>query len=871
MTKSRSDSGHLPQGSIAGPPTPAPTMLKVFLFVFLAAFIGLSALLAMYCQGNLGSWEHEGTLAYGPVDKSVKIDEDSQNVTGKDGVVHAIIPEDYQSAGEFVCQYRGLHNSNDADDLIPSCTDANIPDYAKTSGQMPFTSVLAAMVAGMFGLVAVTYYAIEVMKRPTGTATMREIAGYIEEGAQAFLHAEFRYILVFLIIMFVLMLLAVDVPTAGCYLFGGLFSGATGYLGMSIAVKGNVRTAAAAEGSLSQGLQVAFRTGAVMGLAVVSVGLFGISLVYIIFENSKALAGFGAGASTIALFMRVGGGIYTKAADVGADLVGKVEADIPEDDPRNPATIADNVGDNVGDVAGMGADLFESFIGTIVASIVLGSQRYGTDGIAFTFLLAACGVVACVFCSAYVHCNENSTMDDLLKSLTYNVLASSFLIVVCTLGLSYGIFSEDRGYDSDVAINVFISVISGLICGILIGKVTEYFTSHSFPPTKSIAQAAQFGAGPVIIQGLGEGMYSTVVPLFLVVITLVLSYELQGFFGTAIASLGMLSTLGVTMATDAYGPVADNAGGIAEMSELPSYVRDRTDLLDALGNTTAATGKGFATGSAVLAALGLLAAFSREARIAEINMLDRLVIVSLLIGAMLPFLFSALTMLAVNRAAQAMIVEVRRQFREIDGLREGVEGVRADYNKCVSISTTSALREMILPGLLAVAAPMIIGFWFGLQSLGAMLLGGTATGYLLGVMMSAAGGAWDNAKKYVESGAFGKDNGKGSDWHKAAVAGDTVGDPFKDTSGPSLNILIKIMVQFALVFTPIFESVAPGDWPENWYIGVIAFVATVVFVGIFSLYIAVKEESAQEAAAQEATKSEAESVALRQGALSSDA
>eukprot|EP00736_Rhodelphis_marinus_P006504 Rmarinus@m.24570 len=835
------------EGGIAGSYVEPPRSLKFTLVFLIAILIACIALLANFASGAMGDFDANGRSddGFGPVDHYASCDGTYEQTTDADGNVFATFTEDdCKSAGEFLCQYIGGHNTRDASNIDPVCALTNVPEFAQTGGQMPFAVVFAAMTAGVFGLVAVTFYAMEVMKRPTGTPMMREIAGFIEEGAHAFLVAEFRYIIMFLIVVFCLMGVATDWRMAGCYMFGGLLSAATGFIGMMIATKGNVRTAAAAEASLSNGLQVAFRSGAVMGLSVVSVGLLGLSLVYLIFQDAKALAGFGAGSSSIALFMRVGGGIYTKAADVGADLVGKVEADIPEDDPRNPATIADNVGDNVGDVAGMGSDLFESFVGSIVASVVLGAQKYGTDGIAIPFWIALIGVVAAVVFTWHVRCKEDSSMDDLLMSLTYNVVGASIVITIGTLLICLSVFDTAKGYEDNIAIDLFLCVFSGLACGVLIGKITEYFTSHTYYPTRSISDSAEFGAGPVIIQGLGQGMFSTVIPLCLVGITVVLAYELQGFYGSAIASVGMLSTLGVTMATDAYGPVADNAGGIAEMSDLPDFVRDRTDLLDALGNTTAATGKGFANGSAVLSALSLMAAFSREARMTEVNLLDRLVIVSMLIGAMLPYIFAALTMLAVNRAAQAMIVEVRRQFREIDGLREGVEGVRADHAKCVDISTKSALSEMVLPGVLACMSPMIIGFWVGLQGLASMLLGAIASGYLLGVMMSNAGGAWDNAKKYVESGAYGADQGKGSERHKAAVSGDTVGDPFKDTSGPSLNILIKLMTRFSFVFVPLFDLVGPNEWPDNWYIGLLLFIATLIVSFLYSLYKHVKEEEA---------------------------
>jgi K(+)-stimulated pyrophosphate-energized sodium pump len=562
---------------------------------------------------------------------------------------------------------------------------------------------------------------------------------------------------------------------------------------MNIAVRANGRTANAALAGLKPALRVAFSSGAVMGITVVGVGILGLSILYYVFGIPDVIAGFGFGASSIALFARVGGGIFTKAADVGTDLVGKVEAGIPEDDPRNPGVIADNVGDNVGDVAGMGADLFESYVGSIIATMALAAVAYGAKGVILPFLIAGVGIVACIVGTFFVRVGEQADPGRLLWALRQGIFVAAGLVaaasfgVIAYLGMDYG---------------VFYAVVAGLIAGILIGLSTEYYTSAAYGPTKSVAESAETGTGTLIISGLASGMMSTLIPLIIVAIAILASYGFAGIYGIAISAVGMLSTLGITLATDAYGPVADNAGGIAEQAHLPPEVRERTDALDSLGNTTAATGKGFAIGSAVLTALALMAAYANAVNIQTISLLEPPVLVGMLIGTVLPFVFSALTMNAVGTAAYGIVTEVRRQFREIPGLMEGT--ARPDYARCVAISTESALREMILPGLMAVIVPVATGFILGRAALGGLLIGATATGFLLAVTMANAGGSWDNAKKFIESGAFG---GKGSEPHKAAVVGDTVGDPFKDTSGPSLNILIKLMSIVSLVFAPMFPII----------------------------------------------------------------
>lgn len=845
----------------------------------------------------------------------------------------------------------GLANS--IQDLSPDAYE-----YENLDFDVPLPYILASLGAGLLALAVLCAYAISVLRKPMGSERMIEIADSIADGSNAFLRVQYLALAPLVIVLFILLGFAQNWRSAGCYVIGAILSGATGYIGMRIATRGNVRTTAAAQHGLSTALNVAFRSGAVMGLAVVAMALAGLSAVYLIFRDVRALAAFAAGASTVALFARVAGGIYTKAADVGADLVGKVEADIPEDDPRNPATIADNVGDNVGDVAGMGADLFESYVGSVVATAVLGASlpyfsnspealciynhlqldrdcattptdaslaadvcaipeilnSYPSVGvwesntifIALPFMLALVGILVSIVCTLYVWVSKRldsetdnaKVMHSLLASLRINIYLAAVLVVAGAAGLCWGLFGNSSAFldseafgktsiqiasfvadecptspitrndlnidvsseyvpldplgfrfpsPSEIPWRVFICIIIGLVLGNLIGALTEYFTAGAYSPTKGIGSSGEYGAGAVVIQGLGVGLLSTGIPLILVATSIVGAYNLFGTYGISIAAVGMLSTLGVTMATDAYGPVADNAGGIAEMAELDSHVRDTTDALDALGNTTAATGKGFSNGSAVLTAFALLTALVQDSGLApspqelvpgnqsgplktirdydEVSLVDVYIVFAVLVGVCLPYIFGAFTMLAVSRAAQAMIVEVRRQFREIDGLREGREGVRPHHVRCIDISTRSSIREMILPGALAIMTPLIVGFGFGQKALIALLLAAIASGYMMGIMMSNAGGAWDNAKKLVESGFFGKGNAKGSDWHKSTVAGDTVGDPFKDTSGPSMNILIKLMTTFGLVTVSLMQPDRTNGW-----IGAILLGATLLAV-----------------------------------------
>ncbi len=745
-------------------------------------------------------------------------------------------------------------------------------------------SVIIALLMGILGVMYVLWQMRIVLSYDTGNDTMRSIAAAIQEGASAFLNREYRFLLIFVIIVAAaIYLLLGEWQTAVSFILGAIASGGAGYLGMYIAVRANIRTAAAASRGLHEGLRVAFGSGSIMGMAVVSFSLLGMTILYLIFDgNITYVTGFGFGASSIALFARVGGGIYTKAADVGADLVGKVEQGIPEDDPRNPAVIADNVGDNVGDVAGMGADLFESYSGSIIAAATLGATLVIANGdalayVGLPFLVAAVGVLSSLFGIYMVigevwdatptshadtnldapadsvdvvdteysgsmtestpstpdfaavttttassekqnsvlaffkqfiaKIDENATQEELLSALRRSVWGAS--VVVLGLALIAVLLSG-------VHFNFWLVILVGLVAGNGIAYATEYYTSYTEKPTQGIANASQTGPATTIIEGLAVGMMSTVAPVLIVAVAILASVWLginaagglevpgsltAGLYAVALAGVGMLSTLGVTLATDAYGPVADNAGGIAEMSHLPKHVRDRTDALDSLGNTTAATGKGFAIGSAVLTALALLAAYVTAAGVESLNLLDPTMLPGILIGAMLPYLFAALTMTAVGKAAMEIVVEVRRQFREIPGLMEGTG--TPDYKTCVGISTESALREMVLPGSLAVVVPLVVGFALGKEALAGLLIGATSSGFVLAVMMANAGGAWDNAKKWIETGELG---GKGSDAHKAAVVGDTVGDPFKDTSGPALNILIKLMSIVSLVFASAFGS-----------------------------------------------------------------
>jgi len=665
-------------------------------------------------------------------------------------------------------------------------------------------SVIFALLFGVLAIGFVIWQIRNVLAEDTGNDTMRGIAAAIQEGAAAFLNREYTYLALFVVIVAIIIAWALAWQTAVCFVLGAIASGAAGYLGMFIAVRANVRTTAAANRSLNDGLRVAFSSGSVMGMSVVAFSILGLTILYLVFDGNVAyVTGFGFGASSIALFARVGGGIYTKAADVGADLVGKVEQGIPEDDPRNPAVIADNVGDNVGDVAGMGADLFESYSGSIIAAATLGATiaTAPLSYIGLPFLVAGVGIISALAGTFLVRTEEDASQEDLLQTLRWAIWGASGLVLVLTAimvplaGLSF---------------RYWFVILAGLIAGNGIAYFTEYYTSYTEKPTQSIAESAETGSATLIIRGLAVGMISTVAPVLIVAIAILVSIWLgisaggdmvSGLYAVALAGVGMLSTLGVTLATDAYGPVADNAGGIAEMSDLPDEVRNRTDALDSLGNTTAATGKGFAIGSAVLTALALMAAYVNSAELGALDLLSPTMLPGMLIGAMLPYLFAALTMTAVGKAAFQIVLEVRRQFSEIPGLMEGTS--QPDYRTCVAISTQSALREMIIPGALAVVVPVAVGYILGAQALAGLLIGAIASGFLLAVMMANAGGAWDNAKKWIETGEMG---GKGSDAHKAAVVGDTVGDPFKDTSGPSLNILIKLMSIVSLVFASVFGS-----------------------------------------------------------------
>merc|ERR1719399_2725776 len=745
-----------------------------------------------------------------------------------------------------------------------------------TSDLTPLVVCSVPFLAGLLALgVAVALY-LRVRRASPGEGVQVDIASKISRGSRAFLKTEYLFLLPFVIVMAAFIVGVLEGqpnPPRGasskggwqamiCFLIGAILSALSGWIGMDVATQSNVRTMEAAKSGLNPALQVAFAGGAVMGFTVVSLGLLGITILLFAFTQGANpsggplgfiselqdsvcyLAGFGFGGSAIALFARVAGGIYTKAADVGADLVGKVESDIPEDDPRNPATIADNVGDNVGDVAGMGADLFESFIGSIIAAASLASNE---RELALPFWIAGFGILASALSVAVVRTKDNAKQRDLLHALHGGVYTASILICLFSalaiwLLFSDGSWSMSVNVVTNQAWKYYGCIIIGLASGIGIGEATEYFTSYAYSPTTSITEAGSMGgAATVIIQGLGIGMLSCVPPVVIIVITIIACYSLGGVYGISMAAVGMLSTLGITLATDAYGPVADNAGGIAEMTPgVGEEVRERTDALDALGNTTAATGKGFAIGSAVLTALALMNAYCREvgvdlgvATFLQLNLTEPLVLSGALFGAMLPFLFGALTMLSVRKAAGSIIVEVQKQFREIEGLLAGEPGVECDSDTCVALCTRSSVKEMILPGGVAIFAPIVIGLLIGAKCLGGMLVGAIASGFVLAVMMSNAGGAWDNSKKYIENeNTYG---GKKSETHKACVVGDTVGDPFKDTSGPALNILIKLMSVLALLLAPIFRE----DW-ATWWVGLIVLAVAAVVCAVAYYFVWVK-------------------------------
>ncbi len=688
-------------------------------------------------------------------------------------------------------------------------------------------AALGAIVAAIIGLFLAGYFAKFISRQERGTQKMKKLSGEVQKGAKTYLHTEYKYIAIFVVVVAILLAVkdvieGVTAITWFPFLIGAILSATAGYLGMITATNASSPTTQGARSSLNEALKIAFRGGSVMGLSVVSLGIIGLSVSLLIIREFEGLgdaityvAGFGFGASAIALFARVGGGIYTKAADVGADLAGKVEAEIPEDDPRNPGVIADNVGDNVGDVAGMGADLFESYTNTIIAALTLGWMAFrenallshspiqdavindglGMEIFGIPFLIAGAGIIASMVAIFFIKAEGDATQETLLKALRKGTWGAAILITIFSFLVMYFVLpTADYEY---LAYRVFGAVITGLVAGVLIGYFTEYYTSERYKPTRKMAESTETGPATFIIQGIATGMESTALPVVIVSLAVLISYILSGLYGVAIAAIGMLSTLGITLASDAYGPIADNAGGLAEMSGLDPEVRERTDALDALGNTNAATGKGFAIGSAALTALTLTAAYATEIGFAaeEFSIMEPTTLAGVFIGAMIPFLFCAITMKAVGRSAFMIVKEARRQFEEVTGLLDGE--AEPDYQKPINLSTSAALKEMVVPGLMAIAVPLLVGFILGPTALVGFLMAAVGTGFVLAIMMANSGGAWDNAKKYIEQGHHG---GKGSDAHKAGVIGDTVGDPFKDTSGPSLNILIKLMSIVALVF-----------------------------------------------------------------------